>query len=76
MNNRIKSTGLFLTLCFSVFCFCYLNSEAAVPVHSAEMQEITESVSETDTKTNEVLLPDLRLVESVSQFAIRLFRAL
>lgn len=76
MKNKVKAISLIISLSFSIFCFCYLNFETPVPIDPSSMPPISESVAEADSKSKEILLPDLRFVERVSDFAIRLFKAL
>lgn len=77
MKNYIKATSLISILSFSVFCFCYLNfSDASINTNDNKLPIISESIIDTEPETNEILLPDLRLVESASQFVGRLFKAL
>ncbi len=47
-----------------------------MPIDALDKPAISESVIDTEPETNEILLPDLRFVESASQFVARLFKAL
>ena len=77
MKNNLKTIYLISTLCFSIFCFCYLNFSAANTSElPSDIPGITKTVMDTKSETNEILLPDLRFVESASQFLARLFKVL
>ena len=77
MKNKLTTISLISTLSFSVFCFCYLNSSALTIDESPSHQvALTESTIDAESESHEILLPDLRAVESIHQFVIRLFKAL
>ncbi len=76
MKNLLKTSGLILALCFSVYCFCFINTQAvntAEPITKSQttIQEVDDSEKKTD-----VYFPDLKFVAKVSQVLSQIFKVI
>lgn len=75
MNKTIKTTALVLSISFSVFCFCYLDSVNVITPNVVTVQVLTtEQLNTTEAEKSEIFFPDLQFVERTSKLATRILK--
>jgi len=74
MNNLIKSALLCLSICFSVFCFCFLNTQStALSSQPTLMQAEAEMIDQAEQKKGDTYFIDLYIVAKTYKLASRIF---
>jgi len=76
MKNILRTTAITLALSFSIYCFCYINTQdftGSEPLTNVELK--IEDLEETDQK-NETYFPDLAVVEKIANLFTKILKVI
>jgi len=66
MRRILTKVALVLTICFSLFCFSYLNTQPNNQIAQTDTSQLVKPDVTPDQDSDEMFLPDLAIIEKIA----------